>query len=101
MAQMQTDSAALSAAASEFDSISAELKAAIDAVNHAGEGELSSAMTGSAGTAAQQAFAAFREKGNVQIKLLDDISQNINTSGVQYQSAAEDSAGSIASAMQI
>jgi len=99
MAEMQTDAAALSAAASEFDGISNELKSAISQVDSTA-GELATHLQGPAGTAAQAAFTRFREAANKQVQELNDISQNINSAGVQYQAAADDAAGSLAQGMQ-
>jgi len=98
MAEMTADAAALSAAASEFDGISNELKSAISQVDSTA-GELASHLQGPAGTAAQAAFQRFQEAGNKQIAELNDISQNINQAGVQYQAAADDAAGSLGGAM--
>jgi WXG100 family type VII secretion target len=82
MAEMTTDAAALSAAASEFDRIAAELKGSIVQVE-ATAGELARALQGPAGTATQAAFARFREAANKQIQELNDISENITKAGVK------------------
>jgi WXG100 family type VII secretion target len=98
MAEMRTDSAALSAEAANFDRISSELQRVIAGVEQTG-GELASHMQGQAGTAAQQALVRFHEAGQAQIKALGDISQNIHQAGVTYQRADDEQASSLSSQM--
>lgn len=89
-AELQTDAAALSAAASEFDAISSELKSAISQVDSTA-GDLASRMAGAAGTAAQVAFQRYRDTASRQVQELNAIAADINQAGVQYQSSAGDS----------
>jgi WXG100 family type VII secretion target len=98
MAEMKTDSAALSAEASNFDRISNELQQVIRQVESTGA-ELASQWRGQAGAAAQQALVRFHEAGQAQIKALTDISTNISQAGVQYSSADDEQASSMSSQM--
>lgn len=101
MAAMNTDVAVLAAEASNFDTISGELKGVITHVTETVGGQLAVDMVGDAGGAATAALDRFRQAGDAQIKELTDISNNIHTAGVQYASADEDHAGSVANAMNI
>lgn len=92
------DAAALSSAASEFDGISNELKSAISAIDSTA-GELAFQLQGPAGTAAQAAFSRFREAATRQVSVLNDIQQNLNAAGVQYQSAPDDGSSSLGGSM--
>lgn len=100
MALMNTDVAVLASEASNFDTISGELKGVISHVEAVG-GALAAAMVGDAGNAAQAALERFKHAADQQIKELTDISNNIHTAGVQYASADEDQAGSLANTMNI
>lgn len=95
---MEADAAALSAAATEFDGISSELKSAISSVDETAGG-LAVHLQGPAGTAAQAAFQRFREAAQKQENELNNISASINAAGVQYQSAAEDASSSLETSM--
>ncbi len=100
MAAMNTDVAVLAAEASNFDTISGELKGVMSHVESVG-GALAAAMVGDAGNAAQAALTRFHEAAIQQQQELTDISNNIHTAGVQYSSADEDQASSLAGTMQI
>jgi len=100
MAEMKTDAAALSAEAANFDRISGELKGVIANVDSTA-GTLAAQWRGQAGAAAQSALLRFKEAGQKQIKELDDISSNISQSGIQYDAADSDQAGSLSSQMNI
>lgn len=100
MAAMNTDVAVLAAEASNFDTISGELKGVMSHVESVG-GALAAAMVGEAGSAAQAALTRFHEAAIQQQQELTDISNNIHTAGVQYSSADEDQASSLAGTMQI
>ena len=97
---MNTDVAVLAAEASNFDTISGELKGVMSHVESVG-GALAAAMVGDAGSAAQAALTRFHEAAIQQQQELTDISNNIHTAGVQYSSADEDQASSLAGTMQI
>jgi WXG100 family type VII secretion target len=98
MAEMRTDSATLSAEASNFETISNDLQSEIRNVDAVGA-ELAAQWTGRAGAAAQEALVRFREAGQAQIKALSDISTNIQTAGIQYAAADDEQAGSLSSQM--
>lgn len=100
MAQMNTDAAVLAKEAANFERISGELKSVIAQVDSTA-GALAVQMQGQAGTAAQQALIRFQEAANKQIQELNDISNNIHTSGTQYTSTDDDQAGNLASSMNI
>lgn len=97
-AEMTTDAAALSAAASEFDRISSDLKSSISQADSIA-GELASTLSGPAGAAAQAAFVRFRDAAQRQVQELNDIQENINRAGIQYQSAGDDSSSSLQDSM--
>lgn len=100
MATMNTDVAVLAAEASNFDRISGELKSVMAQVEAHAE-SLKAAMVGDAGLAAQAALTRYHEAALQQQQELMDISNNIHTAGVQYASADEDQASSLASTMQL
>ena len=100
MAIMNTDVAVLAAEASNFDRISGELKGVMSHVESVG-GALQADMVGDAGTAAHAAMTRFHEAALQQQQELIDISNNIHTAGVQYTSADEDQASSLAGTMQL
>ncbi|MBU9762277.1 WXG100 family type VII secretion target [Mycobacterium sp. TNTM28] len=100
MAQMNTDAAVLAKEAANFERISGELKSVIAQVESTGS-SLAAQMVGQAGTAAQSALARFHEAAAKQIQELNDISNNIHTSGTQYTSTDDDMAGNLASSMNI
>lgn len=100
MAQMNTDAAVLAKEAANFESISGELKTVISQVEATG-GSLAAQMVGQAGTAAQAALLRFHEAAARQIQELNDISSNIQTSGMQYTSADDDQAANLSSAMNL
>ncbi|WP_395309082.1 WXG100 family type VII secretion target [Mycobacterium sp. AMU20-3851] len=100
MAQMNTDAAVLAKEAANFESISGELKTVIAQVEATG-GALSAQMVGQAGTAAQAALMRFHEAAARQVQELNDISSNIQTSGMQYTTADDDQAANLSSAMNL
>ncbi|KRD07738.1 type VII secretion protein EsxB [Mycobacterium sp. Root265] len=100
MAQMNTDAAVLAKEAANFESISGELKGVIANVESTG-GALAAQMVGQAGTAAQAALLRFHEAAARQVQELNDITQNIQTSGTQYTSADDDNAATLSSAMNL
>ena len=97
---MNTDVAVLAAEASNFDTISGELKGVMSHVESVG-GALAAAMVGDAGSAAQAALTRFHEAAIQQQQELTDISNNIHSAGVQYATADEDQASSLAGTMQL
>ena len=100
MAQMNTDAAVLAKEAANFESISGELKGVIANVESTG-GALAAQMVGQDGTAAQAALLRFHEAAARQVQELNDITQNIQTSGTQYTSADDDNAATLSSAMNL
>ncbi|MGB5112316.1 MAG: WXG100 family type VII secretion target [Mycobacterium sp.] len=100
MAQMNTDAAILAKEAANFESISGELKGVIANVESTG-GALAGQMVGQAGTAAQAALLRFHEAAARQIQELNDISSNIQQSGMQYTTADDDQAANLSSAMNL
>ncbi len=99
MPQMNTDAAVLAKEASNFERISDELKQVIAAVDMTAN-TLKAQWTGQAGVAAQTALQRFDAAAATQIQELNDISNNIHTSGIQYTSTDDDQASSLASSMQ-
>lgn len=97
---MNTDVAVLAKEAGNFERISGELQSVIAQVESTGSA-LASQMVGQAGTAAQAALARFHEAAARQVQELNDISQNIHQSGVQYSSTDDDQASSLSAAMNI
>ncbi|WP_018602894.1 WXG100 family type VII secretion target [Mycobacterium sp. 155] len=97
---MNTDVAVLAKEAGNFERISGELQSVIAQVESTGS-MLASQMVGQAGTAAQAALARFHEAAARQVQELNDISQNIHQSGVQYSSTDDDQASSLSAAMNI
>jgi WXG100 family type VII secretion target len=100
MAQMNTDAAVLAKEASNFERISDELKQVIAAVDMTAN-TLKAQWTGQAGVAAQTALQRFDAAAATQIQELNDISNNIHTSGTQYTSTDDDQASTLASSMNI
>lgn len=100
MAQMNTDAAVLAKEAANFDRISGELKSVIAHVESTA-GSLQGQWTGQAGTAAQAALVRFTEAAQKQVQELNDISNNIHTSGVQYTSTDDDQSSTLSSAMNL
>lgn len=100
MAEMRTDAAALQAEAANFDRIASQLQQVMSQVESTGS-ELTSHMTGAAGTAAQAALARFHESAQAQTQLLNDIQTNINQAGVQYSKADEEAHSTLSSQMNI
>ncbi|MEU0497114.1 WXG100 family type VII secretion target [Mycobacterium sp. NPDC006124] len=100
MAQMNTDAAVLAKEASNFERISDELKQVIAAVDMTAN-TLKAQWTGQAGVAAQTALQRFDAAAATQIQELNDISNNIHTSGAQYTSTDDDQASTLASSMNI
>jgi WXG100 family type VII secretion target len=100
MAQMNTDAAVLAKEAANFESISGELKGVIAHVEATG-GALAAQMVGQAGTAGQAALMRFHEAAARQVQELNDITQNIQTSGMQYTTADDDQAATLSSAMNL
>ncbi len=100
MAQMNTDAAVLAKEAGNFERISAELKSVIAQVEGTASA-LAGSWHGQAGQAAQAALLRFHEAASRQVQELNDISNNIQTAGVQYTSTDEDQTSSLQSAMNI
>ncbi|CAN7148383.1 MULTISPECIES: WXG100 family type VII secretion target [Mycobacteriaceae] len=100
MAQMNTDAAVLAKEAAHFETISTELKTVIGQVESTG-GALAAQMVGQAGTAGQAALLRFHEAAIRQVQELNDITQNIQTSGTQYTTADDDQAANLSSAMNL
>lgn len=100
MAQMNTDAAVLAKEAANFERISGELKSVMAQVDSTA-GALAAQMRGAAGDAAQSALMRFQDAANKQMQELNDISNNIHTSGTQYTSTDDDQASTLSSAMNI
>lgn len=100
MAGMNTDTAVLAKEAANFERISGELQSVMAQVESTGA-TLASQLQGQAGTAAQAALQRFHEAATKQVQELNDISQNIHHSGLQYTSTDDEGASSLSSAMNI
>lgn len=97
---MNTDTAVLAKEAANFDRISGELKGVIAQVEGTA-GALQGQWVGQAGSAAQAALIRFNEAAQRQIQELNDISNNIHSSGMQYASTDEDQQSTLTSQMNI
>jgi WXG100 family type VII secretion target len=100
MPQMNTDAAVLAKEAANFDRISGELKGIIAHVESTA-GSLQVQWRGQAGMAAQAAVIRFQEAAQKQVQELNDISNNIHTSGTQYTSTDDDQSATLATTMGI
>jgi early secretory antigenic target protein ESAT-6 len=117
MAEMQTDAAALSAASAEIDGIttfflfedgSAESRAGMqDTEKHVGGmfamagdagGQTVQKLAGIWGGSGSEAYLQTQQRWDSVLEL-NTISENINRSGTQYQSAADDAASSLQGSM--
>lgn len=95
---LEADVAVLAAEAATFDRITGELQAVraqIEAIAVASSANL----RGAAGDAAQAAMMRYREAADQQNRLLADISENINISGVKYDTTDADNASSLTNSM--
>jgi len=78
-----SEEAALTAAASEFASISSQLNSVFAQID-AAAADLSASLQGAAGTATQAAYLSFREAANSQLQLLNEITDSINNASSSY-----------------
>ncbi|MBB2988951.1 WXG100 family type VII secretion target [Mycolicibacterium iranicum] len=97
---MEADTPQLITEAGNFDRISGDLTAILGAVEGTAS-VLSADLQGeAAGPAVQAALQRFSEASRQQIDLLTQISENIHTSGIDYDSADQQNADALAAQMQ-
>jgi len=98
MAGMHTDAAVHAQEAANFERISGELRGVIAHVESTAAA-LQPNWQGASAVAAQAALVRFHEAAMRQVQELNDISANIQASGIQYDTSDENEASTIASAM--
>lgn len=89
MPQMNTDEAAMAAAATQFDSHGAALKGFMNQIGAIGDGLMTSNI-GQTGTAIQAALTRYHEAQTPLIAEIDSISQNVRETGLSYSSTDSD-----------
>jgi len=96
---MEADTPQLIIEAGNFDRISGDLTGILGAVEGAAS-VLSIDLQGeAAGPAVQAALQRFSEASKQQVQLLTEISENIHTSGIDYDSADTQNADALAAEM--
>ena len=98
-AGMETDAAVLAKEAGNFERISGELQGIMGAVD-ATANTLRARWLGDAGGSAQLAIERYQEASQTQRTLLDEISTNIHSSGMDYTATDTDQASVVQSAMK-
>lgn len=96
---LEADVASLTTEAGTFDSIAGSLtgvRGHVESIAAAAQQNMSSPA---AGVALQQALMKYHEASDQQIRLLSDISENIHTSGVQYDTTDVDNSSNLTTAM--
>ncbi len=101
MSLVHADTPQLMAEAANFDRICGELSSVLAQVESTAASLQASLNSEGAGAAAQAALLRFNEASSQQIRLLNDISQNIHTSGASYLNTDVNNADDLASQMQI
>jgi len=101
MSLVNADTPQLMAEAANFDRICGELSSVLAQVESTAASLQASMNSEGAGASAQSALLRFNEASNQQIRLLNDISQNIHTSGTAYLNIDANNADDLASQMQI
>ncbi|MGE2728193.1 WXG100 family type VII secretion target [Mycolicibacterium vaccae] len=99
MGLVNADTPQLMAEAANFDRICGELVSVLAQVESTATGLQASMNSEGAGAAAQAALVRFNEAAGQQIRLLEDISQNINVSGQSYQNTDAQNADELAHQM--
>ncbi|UXA18237.1 WXG100 family type VII secretion target [Mycobacterium sp. SMC-4] len=99
MGLVNADTPQLMAEAANFDRICGELATVLAQVESTAAGLQASMNSEGAGAAAQAALIRFNEAAGQQIRLLEDISQNINISGQSYQNTDAQNADELANQM--
>ncbi|WP_069601495.1 WXG100 family type VII secretion target [Mycobacterium kyorinense] len=97
-AQLTTDPAALVKEAGNFERIAEEIKAVITRVEQAAT-DLDTHWQGIAADAAKQALARYHEAATAQVGLLNEVTTNLHTAGLQYSATDDERAAALASAM--
>ena len=96
---LKAEVASLTTEANTFDSIAGSLttvRGHVETIAAAAQVNLSSPA---AGVALQQALTKYHEASDQQIRLLHDISENIQGSGMQYDSTDTDNSSNLTQAM--
>lgn len=99
MELVNADTPQLVQEAANFDRICGELRSVLMQVNTTAEGLKASMNSAGAGAAAQAALMRFNEAAEQQVRLLEDISENINISGVSYENTDAQNADDLANQM--
>ncbi|MGE2835369.1 WXG100 family type VII secretion target [Mycobacterium sp. SMC-4] len=99
MGLVNADTPQLMAEAANFDRICGELATVLGQVESTAAALQASMNSEGAGAAAQAALLRFNEAAGQQIRLLEDISQNINISGTSYQNTDAQNADELANQM--
>lgn len=96
---LEADVASLTTEAGTFDRIAGDLtgvRAHVETISAAAAVNLNSPA---AGQALQQALVRYHEASDQQIRLLTDISENIHTSGIDYDRTDADNSSNVTAAM--
>lgn len=96
---LEADVASLTTEAGTFDRIAGDLtgvRAHVETIAAAAQQNMNSPA---AGVALQQALMKYHEASDQQIRLLTDISENIHTSGIQYDTTDVDNSSNVTAAM--
>ena len=93
---MEADTPQLVIEAGNFDRISGDLTAVLGSVQGTAEVLKVDLAGGSSGPAVQAALTRFSEAAHQQIQLLNEISENIHTSGIEYDTADQQNADALA-----
>lgn len=99
MELVNADTPQLMAEAASFDRLCGELSSVLAEVDGTAGSLAAYLNSEGAGAAAQAALTRFNEASTQQIRLLTEISENINISGVQYLKSDEDNAADFARQM--
>ncbi|MCV7063590.1 MULTISPECIES: WXG100 family type VII secretion target [Mycobacteriaceae] len=96
---LEADVASLATEAGTFDRIAGELTAVRGQVESTAAALAVNMDTPDAGRAAQAALLRYQEASDQQIRLLTDISQNIQISGTKYEATDADNSSRVAASM--
>ncbi|VEG50970.1 WXG repeat protein [Mycolicibacterium aurum] len=92
---MEADTPQLAVEAGNFDRISGDLTSILGAVEGTASALSMDLQGEAAGPAVQAALQRFSEASRQQITLLDQISENIHSSGIDYDSADAQNADAV------
>jgi WXG100 family type VII secretion target len=95
---MKTDAAALNQGAEAFGSVHQSLTQVRSNVDTTA-GELAQHVVGRTGTAIQQALTRYNEKAEAQLKVLQEIQENIRAAGGHYEKADDEASSGMTGMM--